>query len=67
MTKALTVSGLFFSPRGTIHVPITVRVTADSRGKSMSLAAEDIGMMLKVGLEGLEELVLPAWESDDAG
>lgn len=59
--KAKDVEGLMFidGDRGMQACPleVTVRVTADERGATLSLAAEDMGMMLSVPMEPLEGLI----------
>ncbi|MBQ9021645.1 MAG: hypothetical protein IJ113_06485 [Eggerthellaceae bacterium] len=61
MTKTKDVQGLMFVGKDgemkAAPVVVTVRVTKDATGATMSLAAEDIGMMLSVPLEPLADML----------
>lgn len=61
MTKTKDVQGLMFVDKDgemkAAPVVVTVRVTKDATGATMSLAAEDIGMMLSVPLEPLADML----------
>lgn len=55
--KLREVTGLMFSPKGYMPTKITVRISNDAIGKSLSLADERIGFMLEIPLEPLEDLI----------
>ena len=64
MTKVRTVNGSAYTPDGIIcNKQITVRVTVDRIGKTLSLS-DDKKIMLAVPLEGLEDLIVSGWEAD---
>ena len=63
----MTVTGICRSHGVSVYAPVRVRVSADRKGGTLSLFSEVDRLSIKVNLEGLEELILPAWESDDAG
>ena len=63
----MTVTGICRSRMGAIYAPVRVRVSVDRKGKTLGLYAEEDRLGIQVNLEGLEELILPVWESDDAG
>lgn len=46
------------------NLDITVRITKDKRGKSLSLTNEELGIMLMVPLEPIEKELAEALEND---
>lgn len=46
------------------NLDITVRITKDKRGKSLSLTNEELGIMLMVPLEPIEKELAKALEND---
>lgn len=65
MTKIRTVYGNCFDGKRIISLPITVRVTVDRHGKTLSLSDDNGACMFVVALEGLEDLIRSGWEEED--
>ena len=61
MTKEKTINGLFFEGFHVKPKPITLRVTVDERGKSLSLS-DDETVLLQIGLEAVKEIIQPVGE-----
>lgn len=57
MMKLREVNGLESVGHGLRQAIITVRVTADERGKSLSLADDRRGIMLMIPVEPVEDLL----------
>lgn len=60
--KLRTVKGLIFyaDKKKKKHMSpavVTVRVSADEIGKSLSLAVEDMGLMIEIPVESVEDMV----------
>lgn len=52
------VKGLIFTPAGFRTTTVTVRITSDSKGESLSLADEKQRIMLEVPCEGLRDALI---------
>lgn len=65
MTKTKDVQGLHFTRNAFVPCMITVRVTSDEHGKSLSLADEKLGVMLEIPLEPLEDVLKVEGETDE--
>lgn len=50
MTQSKTVLGIWFGYKGMIPTKITLRVTKDKLGRSLSLSSDDAGEMLQIPL-----------------
>ena len=61
MTKIKTINGTIYDMKSYKSADITVRVTYDKIGKTLSLS-DDERIMLCVPMEGLEGIVVPDWE-----
>lgn len=61
MTKLATINGTIYDMKSYKNAEITVRVTYDKVGKTLSLS-DDKSIMLCVPMEGLEGIVVPDWE-----
>ena len=57
MTRAKNVLGILVTNTRMKKTKITVRVTVDAIGKSLSLAAEKEGFMLEIALEDVKNLL----------
>lgn len=59
--KLRTVKGLiFYADKKNNHMApalVTVRVSADKIGKSLSLAVEDMGLLIEIPVEPVEDMV----------
>ena len=59
--KLRTVKGLiFYADKKKNHMApalVTVRVSADKIGKSLSLAVEDMGLLIEIPVEPVEDMV----------
>lgn len=54
-TRTKTVRGIFFMGDEMVFTPVDVRVTADQKGKSMSLVAG--GIMIQIPLEDVADML----------
>ena len=54
-TKIKKVKGIVFYGGKMVFAPVEVRVTADQRGKSMSLAAD--GVMIEIPMEAVADML----------
>ena len=63
MTKVRTVDGAICRTNSITHTDITVRVTVDATGKSLSLS-DDETVLLEVPLEGLEDMIVSGWDTE---
>ena len=61
MTKIKTINGTIYDMKSYKSADITVRVTYDKIGKTLSLS-DDKNIMLCVPMEGLEGILVPDWE-----
>lgn len=61
MTKIKTINGTIYDMQSYKSADITVRVTYDKIGKTLSLS-DDESIMLCVPMEGLEGILVPDWE-----
>lgn len=66
MTRLKDVDGLVFANGKIRSATVTVRVTKDSRGESISLSDEHRGIMLFIPVEKVKDMieVIP-WENSD--
>lgn len=63
MTKVRTVDGGICRNGIVNFTDITVRVTVDAMGKSLSLS-DDETVLLEVPLEGLEDMIVSGWDNE---
>lgn len=57
MTKGKTVQGLIFFKDKMGKLPITLRVTRDAMGQSISLADDNGGLILEIPVEPVKDLI----------
>lgn len=57
MTKLREVNGMIVTPVGVRFGTVTLRVTKDDLGKSMSLADDKGGIMLQIPIEPVADLI----------
>ena len=57
MTKSREVNGMIVTPAGIRFGTVTLRVTKDDVGQSISLADEKSGFMLQIPIEPVADLV----------
>ena len=57
MTKLRDVNGIIYLQNKGSRAKITVRTTADERGKSLSLAVEELELMLFIPIEPVADMV----------
>ena len=63
MTKVRTVVGAIAWDNIVKFTDITVRVTVDAVGKSLSLS-DDKTVLLEVPLEGLDDMIVSGWDNE---
>ena len=63
MTKVRTVDGVICTNNTFKFSDITVRVTVDAMGKSLSLS-DDKTVLLEVPLEWLEDMIVSGWDNE---
>lgn len=63
MTKVRTVGGAIAMNNIVKFTGVTVRVTVDAMGKSLSLS-DDKTVLLEVPLEGLEDMIVSGWDNE---
>ena len=56
-TEERDVAGLVSIPGNIAPMKITVRVTSDKLGESLSLAVDDVGLMMQIPLESVSDMV----------
>ena len=56
-TRVRVVNGMLGAENRIKPVPITVRLTVDAIGKSLSLASDDIGVMFMIPLETIADWI----------
>ena len=57
MTKVKDVNGLVFLQNKCIKARVTVRTTSDKLGKSLSLAVEEVELMIHIPIEPVSDMV----------
>ena len=57
MTKIKTVQGIIFLRDKMASIPITLRVTRDKSGQSISLADDNQGLMMEIPVEPVMDLI----------
>lgn len=57
MTKTRTVNGIVFLQYKGMTAPITVRATKDKLGQSISLAVDEVGLMIQIPVEPVKDII----------
>lgn len=57
MTRTREVKGMIVTPSGITAGTVTLRVTKDKLGKSLSLSDDSRGFMLQIPIEPVQDLV----------
>ena len=66
MTRLKDVDGLVFANGKIRSTTVTIRVTKDHRGESLSLSDEHWGIMLLIPVEKVKDMIeVKPWENSD--
>ena len=57
MTKIRDVNGIVYLQNRGMKAKVTVRTTSDKSGKSLSLAIEEVGLMIVIPAEPVTDMV----------
>lgn len=57
MTKIRDVNGIIYLQNKGMKAKVTVRTTSDKLGKSLSLAVEEVGLMIIIPAEPVTDMV----------